>query len=96
MTDAPRVEGLAHLRHIIWEEMERAKREGVGCLCLEGCLRAGDRALVDEQVRLLAATEPGCRLLAAHPTADGYVVAFGRVMEYVLEQATPIDLPVAD
>ena len=32
MADAPRVQGLAHLRRIIRDEVERARREGMGCL----------------------------------------------------------------
>lgn len=80
MVDAPRVEGLPHLRRIIREEIERAGREGLGCLFLEGCLRAGDRALVDEQVRLVLTAEPGCRLLSSGVVAGGYSVNFGRVV----------------
>jgi hypothetical protein len=47
MADASRVEGLPHLRRILAEEAARAEREGLGCLYLAGCLRSGDRALVD-------------------------------------------------
>lgn len=79
MGDAPRVEGLGHLRRIISDEMERARREGLGCLFLDGCLRAGDRALVDEEVGALLAAEPGCRLISAHPTPAGYCLNLGRV-----------------
>ena len=79
MGDAPRVEGLPHLRRIIGEEMERAKREGLGCLYLDGCLRSADRALVDEQVGALLAAEPGCRLISTHPTPAGYWLNLGRV-----------------
>ena len=96
MADAPQIEGLGHLRRIIREEIERAKREGVGCLGLAGCLRAGDRDLVDAEVRLVLAAEPGCRLLASHPTADGYVVAFGRIAGPGPDQAVPLDLPLAE
>ena len=75
---APQVEGLPHLRRILRDEAARAEREGLGCLYLEGCLRAADRALVDEQVRLILAAAPGCRLLSALPTPDGYVVNLRR------------------
>ena len=96
MADAPRVEGVGHLRRIIVEEIERAKREGVGCLYLEGCLRAGDRALVDAQARLLVAAEPGCRLLASQPTAGGYAITVGRRARPPLHEMLLGDLPPAD
>ena len=91
MADAPRVEGLAHLRRIIVAETERAKREGVGCLYLDGCVRAEDRALVDEQVRLVLAGDPACRLVAAQPTADGYAITVGRVAGSVPDEAGAAD-----
>ena len=96
MADAPRVEGLGHLRRIIWDEIERAKREGVGCLYLEGCLRAWDRDLVDAQAQLLLAAEPDCRLLASSPTAAGYGLTFGWVAATVRDEAIPFDLPLGD
>jgi hypothetical protein len=76
---APRIEDLPHLRRIIRDELERAGREGLGCLFLEGCVRTADRALVDEQVRAVLAAEPGCRLISAHATPAGYLLNLGRV-----------------
>ena len=96
MADAPRVEGLAHLRRIIAEEIARAGREGLGCLYLDGCLRAGDRDLVDAQVRLALAADPGCRLLSSQAIAGGYLLAFGRLAGPLPDEAAAIDLPPAD
>jgi hypothetical protein len=75
---APQVEGLPHLRRILCDEAARTEREGLGCLYLEGCVSAADRALVDEEVAVLLAVAPGCRLLSALPTADGYIVNLRR------------------
>ncbi len=96
MSDAPQIEGLGHLRRVIREEIDRAKREGVGSLYLEGCRRVEDRALVDEQVRALLDAEPGCRLMASHATAEGYLITVGGIGEYVPGALLLDDLPPAD
>ena len=52
--------------------------------------------MVAAQVRLVLAAEPGCRVLGARPTADGYVVAFGRLAGPVPDETGAADLLLPD
>lgn len=77
----PAVRDLAHLYDILWVEVQRARMEGRGALYLAGCTRALDRSIVDEQLRHILGSIPGCTVAAAEALSGGYSICLVRTAD---------------